>query len=243
MFDAEADGLRALASKAPRPIRIPEIIGVGSSSTTGGAWILMEFIEQGRGGHAWGESLGHALATLHEPAGEPCGWSRDNFIGSLPQSNPLDEDWGRFYRDRRIRPQIEEARAQGHLNGPESQVLDTLVERVPEMLGGELAGGASILHGDLWGGNVFPDASGRPVLIDPAVYRGHPEVDLAMSELFGFPSGFLDAYREARSVGPEYEVFRRDLYQLYYLLVHVVLFGSGYEAACLRAARAVVTSR
>lgn len=200
----------------------------------------MEFIDRGRGSARWAEDLGHALATLHEPAGAPCGWRRDNFIGSLPQANPRHEDWGTFYRDYRIRPQLEAARERGHLTGSRSGVVDELLERIPELLGGGLPGGAAVLHGDLWGGNVFPDATARPVLIDPAVYHGDPEVDLAMSELFGFPSGFLAGYRETRTVGEGYERFRRDLYQLYYLLVHVVLFGSGYEPACLRAANNVL---
>ena len=237
MFEAEADGLRALAAAAPRPLRIPEVVGVGTSADRGASWILMEFVEPGPGTATWGEDLGHALAALHEPAGAPCGWRRDNFIGSLPQANPRREDWGSFYREHRIRPQLEAARERGHLKGKGSAVMDELVERIPELLGGEIPGGASMLHGDLWGGNVFPDTSGRPVLIDPAVYHGDPEVDLAMSELFGFPSGFLAGYRDTRTVDEGYERVRRDLYQLYYLLVHVVLFGAGYESACLRAAR------
>jgi protein-ribulosamine 3-kinase len=98
-----------------------------------------------------------------------------------------------------------------------------------------------LLHGDLWGGNWFASADGKPVLIDPAVYRGHGEVDLAMSELFGgFGPAFYAAYDEVRRITPEYEAYRKALYQLYYLLVHVNLFGGAYEAASSRAARQVL---
>jgi protein-ribulosamine 3-kinase len=238
MFAAEADGLRALAEAAPDPLRIPEVLATGDPVEGSASWILMEFVQPGRGGPGWAEALGRTLAELHEPVAAACGWRRANFIGSLPQANPSGEDWGTFYRDHRIAPVLRAARARGHLVGDRS--LDDLVERIPEILGGSLPDGPSLLHGDLWGGNVFPDTWGRPVLVDPAVYRGDPEVDLAMSELFGFPSRFQPAYRESRPVDGGYERFRRDLYQLYYLLVHVTLFGSGYEAACLRAARHVL---
>lgn len=240
MFAAEADGLRALAEAAPAPLRVPEVVAVGSRENGGASWILMEFIEQGPGGSNWAAALGETLADLHEPLAEPCGWRRANFIGSLPQANPPARDWGTFYRDHRILPLLGAARERGHLVG--ARALDEVADRIPDLLKGSLPDGPSLLHGDLWGGNVFPDARGQPVVIDPAVYRGDPEVDLAMSELFGFPAGFHEAYRESRSVDGRYEDFRRDLYQLYYLLVHVTLFGSGYEAACLRATRHVLAT-
>lgn len=238
MFAAEADGLEALAQRTEGELRVPEVIGVGEGSGGAGpAWLLLEFIGAGREAGEWGQRLGRGLASLHRPAEEPWGWSRDNFIGSLPQSNGPAEGWGVFWRDRRIGPQLRGARRRGHLEGSRGTVLDELLERIPDLLAGAEPEGPSLLHGDLWGGNVYPDGEGRPVLIDPAVYRGHREVDLAMSELFGFPAGFLPAYREARPVDGAYDRFRRDLYQLYYLLVHVNLFGAGYEAGCLRAAR------
>jgi fructosamine-3-kinase len=236
LFSAEADGLEALAAAAPSPLRVPRVVALGTS------WLLLEFIDRGRDGPAWASELGSALALLHQPAAGPCGWRRDNFIGSLPQANAPDGHWGRFYRERRLLPLLGEARGRGHLGGGQARVLDQVVERVPELLGPGHPAGPSLLHGDLWSGNVFPDGEGRPVVVDPAVYRGDPEVDLAMSELFGFPAGFQPAYREVRPVDRDYERFRRDLYQLYYLLVHVALFGAGYEAGCLRAARRVLAA-
>ena len=115
-------------------------------------------------------------------------------------------------------------------------ILDTALADVDR-------GPAHLLHGDLWGGNVFPGPSGDPVLIDPAVYRGHGEVDLAMTELFGgFGEDFYRAYDEEAGISPEYGAFRRDLYQLYYLLVHVNLFGAQYESRTVASARRVVAA-
>jgi fructosamine-3-kinase len=146
-------------------------------------------------------------------------------------------DWGAFWRDRRLGPQLARARKAGHFRDGTGALLDRVVERTPALLA-DLDEPPSLLHGDLWGGNVFPDGEGRPVLIDPAVYRGHREVDLAMSELFGgFPSGWPEAYDVAWPVADGYAPHRRALYQLYYLLVHVNLFGAGYAAACIRAAK------
>ncbi len=99
----------------------------------------------------------------------------------------------------------------------------------------------SILHGDLWSGNVFAGPSGEPVLVDPAVYRGHSEVDLAMTELFGgFPGPFYSAYAEVRPLADGYREVRRSLYQLYPLLVHVNLFGGSYVASTHRTLRTVL---
>ncbi len=118
----------------------------------------------------------------------------------------------------------------------EDPVFDQVLEVIPHALDDVERPG--LLHGDLWGGNWYASEDGLPVLIDPAVYRGHGEVDLAMSELFGgFEPGFYAAYDERHGISAAYRAYRRDLYQLYYLLVHVNLFGASYVAACLGAAR------
>jgi fructosamine-3-kinase len=136
------------------------------------------------------------------------------------------QSWAEFWRMRRLEPQLELARAAGRLPGRQAD-WDRLMERLPALLDNAEMDGPSLLHGDLWGGNVMAAAAG-PVLIDPACYRGHREADLAMTELFGgFGPEFYAAYGEQWPLLAGYPR-RRPVYQLWYLLVHVNLFGGGY---------------
>jgi fructosamine-3-kinase len=243
MFAAEADGLQALA--APGFLRVPEVMGWGGACTQDDpGWLLMEFIPSGSPGPDYGRHLGEGLAHLHSsPEEATFGWGQNNFIGPLHQDNRLGESWAAFWRDRRILPQFTLARDQGYFGGQEGELLTELVERMEEALPDALTGGGSLLHGDLWSGNYFPDGQGTPVLIDPATYLGDGEVDLAMMELFGaLPSGFQEAYRQERGISAEYPSYRRSLYQLYYLLVHVNLFGGSYVGGCLAAAQRTLTT-
>lgn len=185
---------------------------------------------------------GDADAEGHREPGA-FGWHRDNFIGSLDQSNRAVASWPRFWRDVRLEPQLRLARDQGFFRGREGDVLEKLLSSVEGILPDDAGFGPSLLHGDLWSGNYYPDDAGEPVLIDPAVYRGDGEVDLAMMELFGsLPSGFREGYEAVRPISPEYPAYKRDLYQLYYLLVHVNLFGGGYVGGSLGAARRVLAA-
>ena len=238
MMAAEADGLAAL--RAADVLRVPDTLGHGEDG--GVQWLLLELVPQGRAAAGYAAAVGRGLAALHEADGGGWGWERDNFIGSLPQANdpPTGANggaWTTFWRERRLLPQLRLARQGGYLARPGGDVLDRLLDRLDAVLAGADDAGPSLLHGDLWGGNAYPDPEGAPVIIDPAVYRGHGEVDLAMTELFGgFPAGYLDAYDEARPIDPAYRSHRRACYQLYYLLVHVNLFGTSYEGRTLRAA-------
>jgi len=247
MFPAEADGLHALAT--PGTIRVPEVMGWGGQSTrTDPGWLLLEFVPRGPPAPEYGRSVGEGLARLHASAGSRTssdspsfGWHRDNFIGSLPQGNREAGNWALFWRDRRIGAQLRLSRRLGYFGGKDGQILDRLLSQTGDILSMEGGHGPALIHGDLWSGNYFPDSSGAPVLIDPAVYRGDGEVDLAMMELFGsFPGGFLDGYESIRPISLEYRAFRRDLYQLYYLLVHVNLFGGSYVGGSVSAARRVL---
>lgn len=170
--------------------------------------------------------------------GDAWGWEADNFIGPLPQENGRAETWAAFWRDRRLAPQLRRARDLGRLPGRMAD-WDALFARLPALLAAGEDDGPSLLHGDLWSGNVL-SADGAPALVDPAVYRGHREADLAMADLFGgFGARFHAAYAEASPLLPGYAETRRSIYQLYYLLVHVNLFAGGYisqTAATLRAA-------
>lgn len=234
MFGAEADGLSALRAVGALGVPVPVAWHDGAD---GAGWLLLEYVAPGRATAETYVRLGRGLATVHaSSAPGRFGWSRDNWIGSLPQANRPTLSWPEFWRAQRIVPQLKMARLKGY-------AMDDIFDRVMDVIPTALAdvGRPDLLHGDLWGGNWFPNGAGEPVLIDPAVYRGHGEVDLAMSELFGgFTSAFYDAYAEARAISHAYTRYRRDLYQLYYLLAHVNLFGASYEAGSLRAARRVV---
>ena len=231
LFDAEARALVELA--AAKAVRVPEVIAVGGRDA-GEPWLLLEWLEPGApDARTWPE-LGRALASLHRVRAERYGWPEDNFIGSLPQANGWKASWGVFWRERRLAPQLERAVRSGHFDARARRRFDALLERLDALLAEAEADGASLLHGDLWGGNVHVMAGGQAALIDPSAYHGHREVDLAMSELFGgFGAGFYEAYREAWPLAPGYAEVRRPIYQLYYLLVHVNLFGAGYVGSTL----------
>ena len=225
-FLEEARSLAAL--EASGAIRVPAVRGAA------GGWLLLEWLEPGTpAGDAWA-GLGRSLATLHRPTDEPFGWPASNYIGTLPQSNEQCERWGAFWRERRLAPQLERAYASGFFAGPERRRFERLLVRLDALLAEGDADGASLLHGDLWSGNIHFTTGGMAALIDPSSYHGHREVDLAMAELFGgFETPFFAAYAEAFPLQPGYFELRRPIYQLYYQLVHVNLFGRGYVAGTL----------
>lgn len=223
-FRSERDGLRLLADAGAR---VPQVYAYRDGHD---GWMLMEWIpESGAGDSSYraAEALGRMLATLHRQQRESYGLDVDNFIGPLPQANGWMDSWTDFYRERRLLPQIELAARQHRLPSARAKRLNWLLDHLDKWL--DVPGNrSSLLHGDLWGGNWMTGKGSQPWLIDPATYYGHREVDLAMSELFGgFPSSFYEAYREAYPPEPGYED-RKPLYQLYYLLVHLNLFGESY---------------
>ena len=223
-FLAEADGLKALSDLGS--LRIPEVVGCSTPEETP-SWLMLEFVPHGRPADDYWETLGRGLADLHQVRPGPYGWERANYIGSLPQANDESEGWDDFWWNRRLLPQLTMAHETNRLPGNWSD-WELLETRLPKLVPAASTK-PSLLHGDLWSGNVFAGPTGEPVLVDPAVYRGHAEVDLAMTELFGgFPSRFYLAYSEARPGADGYREVRRSLYQLYPLLVHVNLFGGSY---------------
>jgi len=226
MFAAEAAGLDALRSAAGGDLRVPTVLAIGGDGDRGG-WIALEWLEPASPGKDHAERLGRGLAAVHRNDGGGWGWERDNWIGSLPQENLPAPSWPEFWRDRRLAPQLALARRAGRLPAAEKE-WERLFDRLPELLKAGDEDGPSLLHGDLWSGNALSTDAG-PAIIDPAVYRGHREVDLAMTELFGgFDPRFFAAYEDAWPLLPGYREHRRGIYQLYYLLVHVNLFGGGY---------------
>jgi protein-ribulosamine 3-kinase len=225
LLDAEAAGLRALARADA--VRVPQVVGVGGEGSS--VWLLMEWLEPGPArGRTWTE-LGRGLAALHQHRAARFGAETANFIGSLPQQNTPHDDWAAFWRTRRLEPQLRTAVQAGLLDGRDRARFARLFDHLEDSLAPARDDGPSLLHGDLWNGNVHPMDDGSAALIDPSAYHGHREVDLAMADLFGgFPPAFRSAYEEVWPLAPGYAPRRRAIYQLYYLLVHVNLFGRSY---------------
>ena len=232
MLACEAEGLRALART--RTVRVPEVLAVGAAGTV--AFLALEWLELGAA--ASPAALARRLADMHRapaprgPRGERFGWHCDNWIGGNRQANAWCDDWGVFFRDRRLVPQLALARANG-FGGALQRDGERLLASVPSLLRGH-APAPSLVHGDLWSGNAASLADGAAVVFDPAVYVGDREVDLAMTELFGgFGPQFLRAYAGRWPLDSGYPL-RRDLYNLYHLLNHLNLFGASYLAPAER---------
>jgi fructosamine-3-kinase len=219
MFEAESAGLDEMLSAGA--IRVPEPVCLGAGD--GSSWLVMEYIPMG--GRSNAALAGEQLARMHRKQADAFGWTMDNTIGSTPQPNGWMDDWIAFWRERRLGFQLQLAARKGYggsLQAKGERLLasfDTLLDHDPA---------PSLLHGDLWGGNIGYDDSGNPVIYDPAVYYGDREADLAMTELFGgFGKAFFDAYDAAWPIGSGYAV-RKTLYNLYHILNHLNLFGGGY---------------
>lgn len=222
MFEAEAKGLKIL--KTPGVIRVPEVLTVGAAGQF--SYLLIEFISSSsRALDYWGQ-LGQNLAALHNISNESFGLDHDNYIGSLTQSNEQELDWLTFYIKHRLEYQLKLAVDNGKMNKTQIDKFQKLYAGLIDILPGDET--PSLLHGDLWGGNIMTGSDGEPVIFDPAVYFGHREIDIAMTRLFGgFGSNFYEVYEEFSPLTPGFED-RIDIYQLYPLLVHVNLFGGGY---------------
>lgn len=226
-FAEEAAGVSALA-QAPGP-RVPEVYAYWDGES--GRYLLMEYIPTGSGGPAVQERLGRELAELHRDvaANQQFGFSMDNFIGATEQPNPFTATWIEFFGVHRLRFQAHLALQRGRLDRATYELAERLIAQLPQLI--DEPAHPSLLHGDLWGGNYLATPDGQPVLIDPAVYYGHREADLAMTELFGgFGRRFYSAYHEAYPLEPGYEQ-RRDIYNLYHLLNHLNLFGGSYRSS------------
>ncbi|MBQ1490672.1 MAG: fructosamine kinase family protein [Blautia sp.] len=228
-FVEEARGLKALRETGA--LLVPEVLALGVEEGRG--FLLLSYVDNGSERHNW-EELGQGLARLHEhvfPASSSFyldgsfGFSCDNFIGRGRQRNTPHSSWVEFFAKERLLPMYEQAKEE--LGRGERECFERLLTRLPDWLGEPSH--PSLLHGDLWMGNVlWKKDSGRPVLIDPAVYFGHPEADLAMTELFGgFAEEFYRTYQACHPLEPGYEK-RRDIYNLYHLLNHLNLFGEAY---------------
>ena len=227
MFDTEARGLALL--REAEQLRIPRVIAADAAG--GSAFLLMEYIETGSPAPRFWEDFGGRLATLHRRPQPFFGLPFDNYIGSLPQPNGHFESFAELYIERRLNPQLAAAREANLLSAADERLLQQLYRRLTDLLPEEAP---ALIHGDLWNGNFLVSKAGAAALIDPAVAYAHREMDLAMSHLFGgFSPRFYEAYQAHYPTAPGLEE-RMELYQLYYLLVHVNLFGSSYTGSVRR---------
>lgn len=220
MHHTEANGLNEL--KTANAIRIPRVVKVND------AILVLEYIETGEKNSGFYEKFGRQFADLHKTKGSRFGYIEDNFIGSTEQINiPQNESWTEFYFENRLMYQFRLAEKNGYSSSELKAGIKYLEKNIENILSGSEEK-PSLLHGDLWGGNYIVDKKGNPCLIDPAVYFGHREADLAMTKLFGgFSSEFYSAYNEEYTLAEGWE-YRENLYKLYHILNHLNLFGSGY---------------
>jgi fructosamine-3-kinase len=230
MFPTEALGLSWLAEA--RVLRIPEVLAVSGGEPGAPAFLVLEWLEPGAPARSFDEVLGQGLAALHAFGAPGFGLDHDNFIGRLAQRNTAHPTRVEFYRSERLERELQRAADHGLACARMREGFRRLFARLEAMVGPPEP--PARLHGDLWGGNLHVAPDGSPCLIDPAVYGGHREVDLAMMRLFGgFSECTFDAYAEAAPLAPGHEE-RVALYQLYPLMVHVNLFGGSYVGSVER---------
>lgn len=229
-LELEAWMLRYLARESRLPV--PEVLQASADQ------LVLAFVphEAGSPGKAAQGDAARQLAALHAITQERFGLDRDTLIGPLPQANQPTASWVEFFREHRLLAMTTRAEASGRLPSDVARRLKRLAARLDALLAEP--GAASLLHGDLWAGNLLYGRDRVAAFIDPAIYYGDPEIELAYTTLFGgFGEPFYAAYAEARGIAAGFLEDRADLYNLYPLLVHVQLFGSGYLAPIDRTLR------
>lgn len=232
-FLTESRGLGAFRSL--NKVGVPEVLGAGTDEQRDISFLALEYIESSPGTPSYWENFGHQLAALHraeclsyvdpERSEARFGFYEDNYIGATPQKNQPKKNWIDFYRECRLLPQI--TMAEKYLEPAVRKKADWLLDHLDLYL--REPGFPSLLHGDLWSGNMICGKGGVPWIIDPAAYVGDFEADLAMTQLFGsLPERFYAAYNEVNPVDKAGYAQRKNLYHLYQLLNHLNLFGSMY---------------
>lgn len=226
MLDDEADGLAALRRSGTVITPQPLLHGIAGEM----AYLALRWTDLHPPTPEAQQRLGRMLAALHRCEADRYGWPRDNHIGLIRQPNGWCDDWATFFAEQRLGFQLRLAEQRG------ADWVDRgfeLLDRLPRLLDGHEPS-PSLLHGDLWNGNMAMRADGEPVIFDPAVYHGDRETDLAMTELFGgFSPAFYSTYEEEWPLDDGYAE-RRPLYQLYHVINHANMFGSGYERQAVR---------
>ncbi|MGI0479331.1 fructosamine kinase family protein [Geminocystis sp. CENA526] len=226
MFEAEAMALEEMYQT--KTILVPKPICHGVSGND--SYLVLEYLNLGRGEVRSWQSMGKNLAMLHQyQVNKPFGWYINNTIGSTPQINDWGDNWANFFAEKRIGYQLTLANRRGG-NFKNSQEI---IDRVRSSLSNHNPL-PSLVHGDLWSGNAGFTDTGEATIFDPACYYGDREVDIAMTELFGgFPSAFYEAYNQQWRLDSGYAQ-RKNIYNLYHILNHFNLFGGGYESQAKR---------
>jgi fructosamine-3-kinase len=228
MFYKEANGLKEIEKS--NSIRVPAVKLVKAN------FILMEYVQGETKSKKFFEDFGNEFAKMHQHFGSSFGFYEDNYIGSTVQKNIPDEeeknDWTKFYFNKRLLFQFKLAETNGYVDSAFRKFFNQIENKIDEILISETEK-PSLLHGDLWAGNYIVDENGRACLIDPAVYYGNREADLAMTKLFGgFTKEFYLSYNEFYPLNDGYN-YRENIYKLYHVLNHLNLFGSGYYQQAL----------
>ena len=238
-FVQEANNLEAISKT--NSIGTPEVVALGTDNgeDVGYSFLLLKYVPEDNKTNLFWENLARSLATMHKAETErflpkdklakgcKFGFLQDNYIGRTKQINTPTKSWIEFFRDNRLLPQFK--LAQKYFENDEIKNFEKLIDNISDFLVEPEK--PSLLHGDLWSGNVLCGKNETPYLIDPACYVGHPEADIAMTELFGgFNPVFYSVYKEEGLLQDDY-VSRRDLYNLYHVLNHVNLFGQSYLGA------------
>jgi fructosamine-3-kinase len=235
LFEREADGLRAMAA-AGSELAIPRVFGAWGPRPDGPPMIVMEYLPPGRTSGD-DEALGRGLAALHRRAAPRYGFDAPSYCGATPQDNTWADTWIDFYRERRVGALLAHIESQRGLSTSDRRVYDHLLDRLPARLAHEPR--PSLIHGDLWSGNVVYTTRG-PGLVDPACAYADRELEFGITTLFGgFSDRFWRAYEEAWPLPADWRE-RNPLYQLYHLLNHYALFGGHYGAEALAIARRLV---
>lgn len=217
MFEAEAKGLELL--RASQSFIIPKVFRVGACGEY--SYLLMQYLSPGKQMPDFWLEFAKNLAKLHYSTNSNYGLDHDNYIGSLPQKNIFTKSASQFYIEQRLQPQFEIALKRGFKFDNLENFYKNIANEIPEEK-------PSLIHGDLWSGNYLTTINGKPALIDPAVSFGPREMDIAMMQLFGgFSEEVYDSYNSIFPLELGWES-RVSLWQLYYLLVHLNIFGRGY---------------
>ena len=226
LFEREEEALREMRSSETSLV-IPEPILSRRPRDSHPALLVLEYLEPGRRVSDFDERLGRGLAELHAKSADRFGFHHDNYCGTTLQPNAWTDDWIDFYREHRLRHQLRLAVENRNVSGSDRRAYESLLNRLDDFLGIDPEPSA-LIHGDLWSGNLHVAPDGRPSIIDPAAYYGHPEAEIGMMELFGrYSQRVYDAYQELRPLQDGWRE-RLPLYKLYHVMNHYNLFGGHY---------------